>query len=208
MIGSPNYIFMVYDANQSTFTGARLRFRPARRTSRQRSSRSTRWRTCRTTTPSSPAAATIRRSSRTASRRAACSLVPRNRRPPRRRRSGVAPRAPSSIPATTRRATPSPTTTTPRSTSTSDAVAFAVLQYSYSTESVNGVPGVPVPGKLHGAGAGRPRGHVRLTDVRSLTAARVPAAIPAAGTVACGPGATGKIDRCLPRSSSSSTVTT
>jgi Zn-dependent M28 family amino/carboxypeptidase len=29
-----------------------------------------------------------------------------------------------------------------------DAVAFAVLKYSYSTESVNGVPGVPVPGKF------------------------------------------------------------
>ena len=29
-----------------------------------------------------------------------------------------------------------------------DAVAFAILKYSYSTESVNGVPGVPVPGRF------------------------------------------------------------
>ena len=30
----------------------------------------------------------------------------------------------------------------------SKAIAFAILKYSYSTESVNGVPGVPVPGKF------------------------------------------------------------
>lgn len=30
----------------------------------------------------------------------------------------------------------------------SDAVAFAVLTYAFSTESVNGVPGIPVPGDL------------------------------------------------------------
>ena len=30
----------------------------------------------------------------------------------------------------------------------SDAVAFAVLKYSYSTESVNGEPGIPVPGNF------------------------------------------------------------
>jgi Zn-dependent M28 family amino/carboxypeptidase len=29
-----------------------------------------------------------------------------------------------------------------------DAIAFAVLTYAYSTESVNGVPGVPVPGRF------------------------------------------------------------
>ncbi|MFC7503094.1 hypothetical protein ACFQRR_13615, partial [Nocardioides sp. GCM10030258] len=29
-----------------------------------------------------------------------------------------------------------------------DAVAFAVLTYAFSTESVNGVPGEPVPGDL------------------------------------------------------------
>jgi len=28
----------------------------------------------------------------------------------------------------------------------SDAVAFAVLTYAFSTETVNGVPGIPVPG--------------------------------------------------------------
>lgn len=30
----------------------------------------------------------------------------------------------------------------------SDAVAFAVLTYAYSTETVNGVPGTKVPGKF------------------------------------------------------------
>ena len=30
----------------------------------------------------------------------------------------------------------------------SDAVAFAVLTYAYSTEGVNGVEGIPVPGKF------------------------------------------------------------
>jgi Zn-dependent M28 family amino/carboxypeptidase len=30
----------------------------------------------------------------------------------------------------------------------SDAVAFAVLRYSYSTEDINDVPGIPVPGRF------------------------------------------------------------
>jgi hypothetical protein len=29
-----------------------------------------------------------------------------------------------------------------------DAIAFAVLTYAYSTETINGVPGVPVPGNF------------------------------------------------------------
>ena len=42
--------------------------------------------------------------------------------------------------------TRSPTTPITRSTSTRDAVAFAVLTFAYSTESVNGVVGKSVPG--------------------------------------------------------------
>ncbi len=30
----------------------------------------------------------------------------------------------------------------------SDAIAFAVLTYAYSTQTVNGVPGTPVPGNF------------------------------------------------------------
>ena len=35
-----------------------------------------------------------------------------------------------------------------RSTSTPTPIAFAVLTYAYSTESVNGVPGKRVPGNF------------------------------------------------------------
>ncbi len=41
-----------------------------------------------------------------------------------------------------------------------DAIAFAVLTFAYSTESVNGVPGQRVPGSQAAADAGRSRGHV------------------------------------------------
>lgn len=43
-----------------------------------------------------------------------------------------------------------------------DAIALAVLAYSYSTESVNGVPGVPVPGGLNLPVAAGPEGTVNL----------------------------------------------
>ena len=50
-------------------------------------------------------------------------------------------------------ATTRPATTSTTSTSTAldvniDAIALAVLAYSYSTQAVNGVPGVQVPGGL------------------------------------------------------------
>ena len=55
---------------------------------------------------------------------------------------------PSTTRATTRPATRSRTTTTHALDVNADAVAFAVLTYAYSTESVNGVPGKKVPGNF------------------------------------------------------------
>ena len=44
----------------------------------------------------------------------------------------------------------------------SDLIAFAMLTFAYSTESVNGVPGKKVPGPpLRAAGAGGSGGHLR-----------------------------------------------
>ena len=64
MVGSPNYIFMVYDADQSSFPPPQgCRSPRARRRSRTCTSRTTRWSESRTTTRSSPAGATTRRSS-------------------------------------------------------------------------------------------------------------------------------------------------
>ena len=118
MIGSPNYIFMVYDANQSTFpapvaippgstaieTGLRVVLHARRRAVRRLAS--------------SRAGATTRRSSRPGSRQAGSSPAPRRRRRRSSRRSGAARRARSSTRATTSPATRSRTTTTTRSTST------------------------------------------------------------------------------------------
>ena len=42
----------------------------------------------------------------------------------------------------------------------SDAVAFAVLTYAYSTESVDGVPGTRVPGNLRIPAPAGPEGTV------------------------------------------------
>ena len=118
MVGSPNYIFMVYDADESTFEAPVRRSRRVRWRSRTSTSRTTRASVSRTTTPSSPAAATTRRSSSPASRRVACSPAPRRSRPRSRRRSGAAPPVSSSTPATTRPATRSRTSTCTRSRST------------------------------------------------------------------------------------------
>ena len=78
MVGSPNYIFMVYDADQSTFRAPRAsRSRRARSPSRTSTSRTTRRSMSPTTTPSSPGGATTRPSSSPASPRAVCSPAPR-----------------------------------------------------------------------------------------------------------------------------------
>ncbi len=55
----------------------------------------------------------------------------------------------ASIPATTRSATTSTTSTAHALEINSDAIAVAVLAYSYSTELVNGVVGKSVPGGLN-----------------------------------------------------------
>ncbi len=54
----------------------------------------------------------------------------------------------------------------------SDAVAFAVLTYAYSTESVNGVKGKKVPGKFDHPGAGRSASHLRRPARRQRRARR------------------------------------
>ena len=114
MVGSPNYIFMTQDADQSSFTppvgvnvpdgsieieDLRVVLHPARPAVRRRRSTD---------------AATTRRSSTTTSRPVASSPARRFRRPPSSSRSGAAPWVRSSTRATTRPATPSPTTTTMR----------------------------------------------------------------------------------------------
>ena len=58
----------------------------------------------------------------------------------------MARRASSSTPATTRRATPSTNVNLHALEVNSDLIAFAMLTFAYSTESVNGVPGKKVPG--------------------------------------------------------------
>ena len=111
MVGSPNYIFMTQDADQSSFDGS------GRRSGRLGSDRGSlrvllhEATTSPTTTRRSTDAATIRRSSSTTFRPAASSPARRFPRPPSRRESGAEPWVRSLTRATTRPATPSPTTT-------------------------------------------------------------------------------------------------
>jgi Zn-dependent M28 family amino/carboxypeptidase len=110
MVGSPNYVFMVYDADQSTFPPpAGFRFHRVRRRSRTCTSRTARWWVSHTTTPSSPVGATTRPSSSTASQPGACSPVRKSSRPRSRKRSGAAWPVSSSTPAITRLVTRSTT---------------------------------------------------------------------------------------------------
>jgi hypothetical protein len=110
MVGSPNYIFMVYDADQSTFT-APVPVPPGSEAIEDLYESYYTSSTSPMTTPSSPGAVTTRRSSRPGSPPGACSPAPRSSRPRSRRPSGAAPPASSSTPATTRTATPSTTST-------------------------------------------------------------------------------------------------
>ena len=64
----------------------------------------------------------------------------------------------SSTRATTWPATPSPTTSDTALNVNSDLIAYAALTYAYSTESVNGVAGKPVPRVRPAARAGGPEG--------------------------------------------------
>ena len=144
MVGSPNYIQMVYDADESSST-PRYRSQPAPRRSRTSSSRSTRCWTSRATTRRSAGVATTRRSSTTASlggplhgRRtdqdggAASDLGRHDGRPVR----PLLPPACDTFANVNLHALDV----------NADAIAFAVLTYAYSTETVNGVAGQRVPG--------------------------------------------------------------
>ena len=91
-----------------------------------------------------------------------------------RRRSGVARPARPSTSATTRPATPSTTSNTDAVDVNVDAIAFAVLTYAYSTEAVNGVPGIPVPGKFTTAPIAGEEGTFRAETMARTAAAAAP----------------------------------
>ncbi len=115
MIGSPNYIQMVYDADQSSFE-APVAIPPGSTAIEDVFESFYTQRASRTTTRRSTGVATTRRSSRTAFLPAASSPARRKRRRWSSRRSGAAPPGRSSTPATTWPVTRSRTTTITRST--------------------------------------------------------------------------------------------
>ena len=100
MIGSPNFIQTVYDADQSTFE-APVEIPDGSIAIEDLTSRTTRASASPTTTRRSTGAVTIRRSSRTASRPVASSPGRRRSRRRSSRRSGAVPRESSSTPVTT-----------------------------------------------------------------------------------------------------------
>ena len=108
MVASPNFIYGVYDADESTFP-APAPVPPVRRHSRTCSRRTTRSRGFRMRTRSSRVAPTTRRSSTSVSRPVVCSPARKASRPPSNRRSGVAPQGTSTTRATTWPATRSTT---------------------------------------------------------------------------------------------------
>ena len=152
MIGSPNYFIGVYDADESSYDAPLVS--PADRTSsptdrppsRTSSSRTTRLSVSPTTTRSSAAAATTRRSSTTASRRAACSPAPRCRRPRSKRPIWGGTVGAQFDPCYHAACDTFANVAEHALDVNTDAIAFAVLTFASSTESVNGVPGKAVPG--------------------------------------------------------------
>ncbi len=90
MIGSPNYMFGIYDGDNSGGTARRASSRRAPRRSRTCSRRSTTAAGCRHRTASSRGVRTTARSSPSAFRRGVCSREPRCRRRPPRPRSTAA----------------------------------------------------------------------------------------------------------------------
>ena len=111
MVGSPNYIFMTQDADQSSFR-APVAIPPGSTAIEDLFESFYTLSNEPTTTPRSMHAATTRRSSATGSRPVASSLARRFPRPPSSSRSGVGPWERSSTPATTWPATRSRTTAT------------------------------------------------------------------------------------------------
>ena len=148
MIGSPNYFLMVYDSDESGFDApvpvpAGLdRHRGPLRVVLHAAAAS------RTTTPSSAVAATTRPSSTTASRPAASSPGPRCPRPRSRQAIWGGTAGEQFDPCYHLACDTFANVSLHALDVNSDAVAFAVLTYAYSTESVNGVPGKKVPGNF------------------------------------------------------------
>ena len=147
MVGSPNYVFMTYDANESSFPAPGRGADPGwvRGDRGASSSASTpRWASP-MTMPCSPVAATTRPSSRPAFPLADCSPARRSSRP----------RSRPAIWGGTAGAQFDPCYHSACDTLAnvdlhaldvnSDLIAYAALTYAYSTESVNGVAGKPVP---------------------------------------------------------------
>jgi Zn-dependent M28 family amino/carboxypeptidase len=146
MVASPNYVFGVYDADESTFE-APVPCRPARRPSRTSTSATTRWSASPTTTASSPAAATTRPSSWRASRRGSVHRAPRSSRPRSRQAIWGGTAGEQFDPCYHEACDTIANVNRHALDVNSDLIAYAMLTFAYSTESVNGVAGKKVPGK-------------------------------------------------------------
>ena len=164
MVGSPNYIFMVYDADESTLRGAGRR-RPGGLDGDRGSvrvvlhARSA----SRTTTRSSPAGATTRRSSRPAFRPAACSPAPRSIKTAEQQAIWGGTAGAQFDPCYHLACDTFANNNDHALEVNSDLIAYAQLTFAFSTESVNGVAGKRARlGVEPAAGTGRRRGHVRL----------------------------------------------
>ena len=141
MVASPNYIFMVYDGDESGFPApvvvpeGSIADRGLLRVVLHEDGRS------RTTTPSSADAATTRRSSRTGSLPAACSPAPRSRRPPEQQAIWGGTAGEQYDPCYHLACDTIDNLALDALDVNADAIAAAVLTYAYSTETVNGVVG-------------------------------------------------------------------
>ena len=146
MIGSPNYIFMTQDADQSSFVApvavpaGSVADRGSLRVVLHEEARAVRRRRVRRTQrlpgvhpQRHPRRRPLHRCGGSQDRRAGGHLG-------RNRRGAVRPVLPR------RPATRSPTTTNHALRVNADLIGFAMLTYAYSTETVNGVPGKKVPG--------------------------------------------------------------
>ena len=145
MVGSPNYIFMVYDADESTFEAPVVV--PAGSAAIEDVYESY------YTAIGEPYDDT-EFSGRSDYEAFILAGIPSSglftgaegSRPPSRRRSGAAPPGSSSTRATTQACDTFENVDLHALEVNSDLIAFAMLTFAYSTESVNGVPGKKVPG--------------------------------------------------------------
>ena len=141
MVASPNYIFMVYDGDESGFPAPGSSFPRGPSRSRTSSSRTTRRWASRTTTLSSADAATIRRSSRTGSRPVACSPAPRCPKTPEQQAIWGGTAGEQYDQCYHLACDTIDNLALDALDVNADAIAAAVLTYAYSTETVNGVVG-------------------------------------------------------------------